>query len=160
MGDARSMISGQEGYQTWLLETDNDQVKSPVGLISAILSRNNIDREFFSEIKTWRMYAEAPEAFGTGAGIAFDLKHEFTKQILDSWKNGEQRKTGKDSVILKKCGSSLPKMRGFMSNKRDRQEFGRGNSRGGRGGGNRFQGRGDDRGQKRNFGRGRSHGGE
>lgn len=157
--DARSMISGQEGYQTWLLETDNDQVKSPVGLISAILSRNDIDREFFSEIKTWRMYAEAPESFGNGAGVAFDLKHEFTKQILDSWKNGEQRMTGKDTVILKKCGSSLPKMRGFMSNKRDRQDFGRGNSRGGRGGrgGNRFQGRdGGDRGQKRNFGRGRS----
>jgi len=162
--DARSMISGQEGYQTWLLETDNDEVKSPVGLISAILSRNNIDRELYSEIKTWRMYAEAPESFGNGAGVAFDLKHEFTKRILESWKNGEQRMTGKDSVILKKCGSSLPKMRGFMSNKRDRQDFGRGNSRGGRGGrgGNRFQGRdGGDRGQKRNFGRGRSdYGGE
>jgi len=144
----RSMISGAEGFQTWLMETDNANVKSPVGLIKSILSRNGVDSGAFEEISTWRLYADKSELGGTG--VAFDLKESATSAILEKWEHGEQKQSGRETVVLKKCGAEMPKLQDFRSKF---QGYGSGGNRrdSGFGGGNRSGG--FNRGQKREGGR-------
>lgn len=131
----RSMISGAEGFQTWLMETDNPKVNSPVGLIKSILGRNGIDSGTIEEINTWRLYAD--KSILGGVGIAFDLKEEVTSTVLESWPDGEKKRTGRESIILKKCGTDMPKLQDFRSKFSDRGGYGSGNRRdsgyGGRG---------------------------
>jgi len=164
--NSRSMLSGAEGYQTWLMETDNDSVKSPVGLIKSILARNGVDNSCFEEIKTWRLYAGNPDSFKSGGtGVAFDLRSDHTNLILESWEDGDKKKSGRETVMLKKCGTTLPQLQEFRGGFSG--SGGRGGGYGGRGGGRsggRFGGSGGNRrdsgfggrGQKRSFGEGNS----
>lgn len=144
--NSRSMLSGAEGFQTWLLETDNSNVRSPVGLIKSILSRNGLNPDAIAEIKTWRQYSNeaVAETKLKGAGVAFDLKEEFTAEVLEAWPSGEKKRSGRETVILKKCGLSLPKLQDFKSKFGDKPDFrgGRGGFRGGQKRPGGFQNRG------------------
>jgi len=149
--NTRSMISGQEGFQTWLLETDNPKINSPVGLIKSILLRNNIDAAAINEIKTWRQYAEKTTL--GGAGVAFDVDSKYTKEINASWEDGTIKKSYRESVLLKKCGKMLPKLQDFKSKFGSSSYDYRG---GGRGGGRDFRRNNDKGGNRFNQGQKRS----
>merc|ERR1712226_103432 len=66
---ARSLISGQEGMQTWMIEADQSR-GHPMGLVRSALGRQQIPYEAVDKIKDWREGAE----FGSlgGYAIVFD----------------------------------------------------------------------------------------
>merc|ERR1712226_183082 len=158
---ARSLISGQEGLQTWMIEADAS-MGHPMGLVRNSLGKQQIPYEAIEKITDWRECVEA-SSLG-GYAVVFDLPGKFTKDIIALWEENEVRRCGRENCLLKRVETELPELKGFRTGgggkfgQGGRGGGGRGGQRHGGGGGGGFR-NGQNRGQKRGYEGGNRNGG-